>query len=802
VDFQKKTTCAIRAAVLVLFVSALPLRAQNADTARNPFGSDPAAVAAGKTLFEAGCSPCHGAGATGGRAPALAGAHFSHGDEDSQIFSNIQNGIPGTEMGEHKVLSPQDIWRLVSYLREVSGSEAPAIYTTAPAPNASSIRGEGVFYGRGECANCHEINGHGSSAASDLSSIGKEGPQYIREHMHAAPAARPGASSRYVQAELPDGKSLHGLLRDEDSLTIHVLQPDSSVLMLDRRSLRNLQITARSVTDIAKHLSGTDADDLVAFLLRQTRRAVDMDRALAPRSLDGPSYLRLMNAAAEPQNWLTYWGGYDSHHFSELKQITPHNVGTLQARWSAQMLGPSLLQSTPIVADGVMYVSGPPGEVYAFDAKTGLRLWKFIRKQDVTSPYQVNPSNRGVAVAAGRVFVGTLDDLIIAIDARTGRELWERRIADTLEGYTITSAPLVIPGKVIVGVAGGEFGLRGFLDAYDPQSGQRLWRFYTIPAPGEPGSDTWPADSWQHGGGGTWLTGAFDPKSNLLYWAIGNPAPSFNPYVRKGDNLYTDSIVALDPNSGRLRWHYQFTPNDSHDWDAAQDMILADRMIDGARREVVLHADRNGFLYTLDRGNGKFISAVPFARQTWNDGFDNNGRPIVRPESVASPQPTPVYPALGSTNFQAPSYDDKAGVIYLAFQDGPLAIVSAEPRWEKGRTYPGGHRVWAQGTPDDFTQGIKAVNVATGTDLWRFELIRRSAGAGVLGTRGGVLFAASGEGNFLAFNSRSGKPLWYFKTGGPINASPISYAVDGQQYVAIVAGNILYSFNLPRRGEP
>jgi alcohol dehydrogenase (cytochrome c) len=397
--------------------------------------------------------------------------------------------------------------------------------------------------------------------------------------------------------------------------------------------------------------------------------------------------------------------------------------------------------------------------------------------------------------------VGTLDDLLIAIDARTGRELWERRLADTLEGYTITSAPLIIPGEVIVGAGGGEFGLRGFLDAYDPASGQRLWRFYTIPAPGEPGSDSWTSDSWKRGGGGTWLTGSFDARRQLLYWAVGNPAPNFNPAVRKGDNLYTDSVVALDPNSGQLRWHYQFTPNDSHDWDAVQDIVLTDRVIGGARREVLLHADRNGFFYTLDRQTGRFISAVPFVRQTWNGGFDANGRPVTRPDSIASPNPKQVYPALGATNFQAPSFDDKAGVLYIMFEDGPMAIASGEVRWQPGQTYNGGRRVAVRGAADDSMQGIKAINVATGRELWRYELTRRSGAAGVLGTRGGVLFAASGEGNLLALDSASGNPLWHFKTGGPITASPISYAVDGRQYVAIVAGNTLYTFRLPQRGE-
>lgn len=797
------------ASLLACFQST-GVRAQDADTARNPFGTDPSAVAAGQKLFDAGCTPCHGTAASGGRAPALAGSPFRHGGEDSQIFANIRNGIPGTEMGAHTALAPQDIWRLVAYLREVSGSPAPLNDGELLLPDAASARGEALFFGRGGCSGCHEIDGRGSTAAADLSSAGRNGAQYIREHMHAADPALPalasskagasGASARYVDAELPGGRPVHGWIRDEDSLSLLLLQPDGSMLRVDRQSLRNMRLR-RASPDESIRLSGADAGDLAAFLIRHRHRSVDKDQSLSPRSSDGPSYARLLNAAAEPWSWLSYWGGYDSHHFSELTQITPRNVGALQAQWSAPLPGPSVLQATPLVADGILYTSGTPGEVYAFDAKTGMRLWKFSRTQDVTSPYQINPANRGVAIAAGRVFVGTLDDLLIAIDARSGRELWERRLADTLEGFTITSAPLVIPNKVIIGVGGGEFGLRGFLDAYDAASGRQLWRFYTIPGPGEPGHETWSGDSWQRGGGGAWLTGSFDARQNLLYWAIGNPAPSFNTEARKGDNLYTDSVVALDATSGQLRWHYQFTPHDSHDWDAVEDMILADTRVQGKPRAILLHADRNGFLYTLDRRNGQLIRAVPFVRQTWNDGFDPQGRPLERPGSASSPHPQQAYPGVAGTSFQAPSYDAQTGVLYVAFDDSRLAVQSDNASWARGQTYVSGHRVSERSALDDEHTGIKAIDVSTGRELWRYELTRHSGAAGVLGTRGGVLFAASAEGNLLALDQRSGAPLWHFKNAGPISASPISYGVDGQQYVAVVAGNTLYSFRLPQTRE-
>ena len=605
-------------------------------------------------------------------APAGAGrrstrGRFTHGDEDYDVFRTIHDGVPGTEMPSFAALPANEIWKIVSYVRSLAAGPAQRT-NAAPLPAGDAARGEKLFFAANSCASCHEVNGRGSTVGPDLSAEGTRDVAAIRTAMlHPAPRGF-GGGARWVNAVTAEGKAVRGIVRAEDSFTTIVRTDAGTLERIDRQTARSLadDPAPRATMAAVAKLPEKDREDILRFVAGQKAR--DVAGRIRPSSNDALSAARLLNARAEPGSWLTYWGGYDAHHFSELSQINPRNAYQLQARWAAALPGPSQLKSSPLVIDGVMYVSGSPGEVQALDARTGLQLWKFNRKQDVTNPYQINPTNRGVAVLDGRVFVTTLDNLVIAIDARTGRELWEKRAADTLEGYEMTGAPLALPGKIIVGVGNGEFGTRGFLDAYDPATGERLWRFQTIPGPGEPGHETWAGDSWKLGGGGTWLTGSYDPELKTLYWAVGNPAPSFNPHVRAGDNLYTDSVVALDPETGKLKWHYQFTPNDSHDWDSEEAMVLADGKIDGKDRKLLLHADRNGIYYVLDRTNGKFIRATPFVRQTWNNGFDANGRPIVRPESVATEAGTTAYPAVGGTNYQAPSYDREKQRFFVVYQ--------------------------------------------------------------------------------------------------------------------------------------
>jgi alcohol dehydrogenase (cytochrome c) len=409
--------------------------------------------------------------------------------------------------------------------------------------------------------------------------------------------------------------------------------------------------------------------------------------------------------------------------------------------------------------------------------------------------------NRGVAVLRSRVYFGTLDAALVALDARSGAPVWEVQVADTMEGYSITSAPLAVKDKIITGVAGGEYGIRGFVDAYDAATGKRLWRFYTIPGPGEFGNDTWEGESWKHGSAGTWLTGTFDPELNTLYWPVGNPGPDTNGDVRHGDNLFSCSVLALDPDTGKRKWHYQFTPNDTHDWDATEDVMLVDRVWRGERRKLLLQANRNGVFYVLDRTNGKFLAATPFVRATWVSGWDDGGRPITTADWRATPEGSTVFPALGGgSNFQAPSYSPRTGWAYFAYHDGAGRYSAGAAPYEAGRQFWGrgtGGGPPGQGSVDE--QGVAALDPETGKVQWKFPLTQNSLSAGVLATAGGLVFAASREGNFLALDAKTGKALWHFGAGAEIASSPMSYSIDGRQYIAISSAGALYSFALPEQ---
>jgi PQQ-dependent dehydrogenase (methanol/ethanol family) len=786
------------AALILMAVQGVHAQ-ERPDTPTNPFAADPtAAIAAGKRVFDGTCTACHGGGGAGTeRAPALDTGRFVHGGEDFELFQTIQKGVPGTAMPSFGALSPEQLWQLVTYVRSLSHVASTAV--SVPMGGDAS-RGEQLFFGAGQCSSCHEVSGRGVPLADDLSEIGKQAPGAIKagiEHEASTRRFAFGAvNQRYVDVTLQDGAQLHGLLKNEDSFAVVLQTLDGEYRLLDRHRIRTMTDSTRTLAP-TEHLSAAQTADLLAYLSQRKARAV----VAVDSGSGGLSSARLIHAEREPQNWLTYWGSYASEHFSELTQIDRRNVPQLQARWAMPMPGGAPLESTPLVVDGVMYVSGPPGDVYALDARGGLQIWKFHRQQERVNPYQINPYNRGVAVLGKRVFVTTLDDNVIALDARSGHVLWEQHVADTMEGYTMTGAPLALDDKVVVGISGGEMGIRGFIAAYDAGDGHLLWRFDTIPGPGQPGHETWSGDSWKTGSGATWLTGSYDAQLNLLYWTVGNPGPDFDPVSRQGDNLYTCSVLALDPDTGRLVWYYQISPHDTHDWDSAEDVILTEEWIDGRSRKVLLHADRNGFFYTIDRATGQLISAVPFVQQSWNKGFEADGRPIVDPESVSTPEGHRISPGVGGTNFQAPSYDPAHHVLFLTFLDGEGTASYQPAQYQPGQIFNGAHFGARRPPLHEAAQGVMALDTLTGRKLWTFPETRLSLQAGVLATRGGVVFAASAEGNLLGLDARTGRPLWHFQTGAPIMAAPMSYGVDGTQFIAVAAGNTLYSFALPDKQE-
>jgi PQQ-dependent dehydrogenase (methanol/ethanol family) len=781
-----------------VFVACLGVPAVHAqqDESNNPFANDPAAVAAGGLLYQKTCEACHGGEARGDRGPALVTGRLRNGNQDDDLFHTIRTGIPGTQMPAFSGLATDDVWRIISYLCSLGRDGATA---NEVVPGESSA-GEKTFWGKGGCSRCHEVNGKGGIVAPDLSAAGTNTAERLRtmtvDPNAASKALRQWFGPDDLLVKTRDGKEIHGVKRAEDNYTLILTAENGKLHRLDRQDVGEQHTELLMPTNYGQVLSPTEIQDLVAYL--KTLKARDLNKTIEADPPGGLSFERIKNAQAETQNWLTYWGNYQGQHFSPLNQINRGNLGRLQTRWARQMPGSSVLETTPLVVDGTMYTSGPPGQVFALDAKTGLQIWKYERRQKVMNPYQTNPFNRGVAVMGNRVFFGTLDADVIALDARTGRVLWETHVADTMQGYTITAAPLAIRDKVIVGIAGGEFGVRGFLDAYDAATGKRLWRFYTVPAPGEVGNDTWNGDSWKRGSGATWLTGSYDPELNLLYWGVGNPGPDMNGDVRQGDNLFTCSVVALDPETGTLKWYYQFTPGDTHDWDANEALVLADRVLDGKKRKLIMQADRNGMFYVLDRTNGKFLFAKPYVKQTWNRGFHEDGRPILEAGWKASPEGSVVFPTgVGGSNWQSPSYDPASSWLYVVARDHGQGYRSAPAVYEAGRQYIGGVPFpagdSAGGASNNF---VLAIDTTTGKVKWRFPIVRGSFGAGVLSTAGGIVFVGTATGDLIALDSQSGRPLWFFQTGGTVASSPMSYSVDGKQFVAIAAGNVLYGFAL------
>jgi alcohol dehydrogenase (cytochrome c) len=520
---------------------------------------------------------------------------------------------------------------------------------------------------------------------------------------------------------------------------------------------------------------------------------------------------RLLRAASEPQNWLTYSGGYSSQRYSALRQISPSNVKNLEQKWVLQNQVYGAWQSSPIVVDGIMYVTQRPNDVLALDAKTGRVFWLYRYTNSGIQQVCCGANNRGLAILGDTLFMGTLDAHLVAIDTKNGKPLWNVEVGDDKLAYSITLAPLVVKDKVIVGVGGAEYGIRGFVAAYHAQTGKELWRFYTIPGPGEPGSDSWSGEAWSHGGGSIWVTGSYDPALNLTYWGVGNPGPDWNPAQRPGDNLYTDSVVALDADTGALKWHYQFTPNDGYDYDSVQVPVLVDMNWRGAPTKAMLWANRNGFFYVLDRVTGRFLAGTPFVKVTWASGFDEGGRPI------QTPQPTgmPTWPGnQGGTNWYSPSYSPRTGLFYVSAWENYASIFRRETVvYEPGRRFMGGGNQTVTPTPDapgigigrrgpinNWTDAVGngavlAIDPQTGQQKWKFVQYDVSD-SGILTTAGDLLFTGGREGYFYALDARTGASLWKASLGGQIVNGPMSYEVDGKQYVSVISGNSLVTFAL------
>jgi alcohol dehydrogenase (cytochrome c) len=672
----------------------------------------------------------------------------------------------------------------------------------SPSGDASSGR---ALVQSNKCMDCHRIGEEGSRLGPDLSDIGSRRSPALLQRAIVAPDDEVLPENRFVRVVTSDGASIQGKLLNQDAFSIQLMTPDEHLKSYLKSQLREFSIVQKGLMpSFEGTLNASQIADIVAFLGTLKGETSAMNPTAAASAVSE----RVLHADREPQNWLTYSGTYASQRYSLLNHLTRENVKNLTLKWVWRPRYLDKMESTPIVVDGVMYTV-QNSEVVALDAATGRSYWTFR--------YRVPPESnayvmvvKGLAFADDRLFWPTYDGHLIAIDAKTGKSLWNKTLFDYKKGLQLNVAPLVVKDKVILGPATNEFGTNCWVAAYDVRTGNEVWRFKTVPEPGEKGNDTWPGDSWQHGGAPIWVTGSYDPATNLTFWGTGNPNPGWNGGPRNpGDNLYADSVVALDADTGRLKWHYQFTPNDEFDWDSVQVPVLADIDWKGRPRKVMLWANRNGFVYVLDRVTGEFLLGKAFVKQNWNLGFDN-GRPVRDPKAKPTPEGTRIEPGTqGGTNWYSPSFSPRTGLLYVSAWDNYSAIsrYAEVAPWEDGKKYtgraPAGPGGGAAGripvtyrTEEEGYGAVRAIDPKTGDKKWDFKMVDYTE-SGVLTTASDLLFSGGREGHFFALDARTGELLWKTNLGGTVASGPITFAVDGRQYVAVAGEGALYVFGLP-----
>jgi alcohol dehydrogenase (cytochrome c) len=757
--------------IVTLLALAGPLRAQHTQ------------VDEGRALFVKLCSACHGDTAKGGRAPDLTTGQWKHGGSDRALEGNITRGIEGTQMPAFPV-SAGETQAIIAFLRSIGGAAGEPL-------TGDPEKGRAAFFSAAGCSRCHMFGGRGGRLGPDLNGISaKRKSSALRKAMLDPDADMPEGFET-VEVKTRAGAVVRGVAKHEDTFSIQIMDSREKLHLLLKSDLISVEHPRKSLMPAA----AGQIDDLIAFLARYDPASIGPDTQWTPSADLNVTFARLSDAAREPWNWLHYWGDYRGTHYSPLKSITAANVNSLRAQWSFQF-GGGLVETSPLVVDGIMFVTGPLNNADALDARTGSPIWHYSRPLPAVASHCTVMTNRGFAILGDRLFLATLDAHLVALDAKTGNVLWEAEVADYRKGFAITHAPLALDGKLIVGITAGECALTGYVDAYDAATGKRLWRTHTVAQPGDPNRASWAGDSANYGGAPTWMTGTYDTDTKTLFWATGNPGPDYNGSTRAGDNLYSSGVVALDPDRGRMKWWFQYTPHDTHDWDGTQTPMLIDAAVRGRPRKLLVTANRNAFYYVLDRTTGEFITGRPFAKQTWAKGLDDKGRPMVLPNTDPTPEGNYVCPdAGGAANWGAPSFDSATGLFYVSVRETCATYTSVDKPPQPGMGFTGGG---AEVDPKIGEPGfVRALEATTGKLRWSFPIRQGSPATGNLATAGGVLFAAGADGNLIALDSRTGRHLWHYQTGARIMSSPISYAVGGKQYIAIASQSSLITFALP-----
>ncbi len=735
-----------------------------------------------RQLFAKQCEVCHGDGRGTERGPDLANSRRVRSRSVDEVRSMIRNGTPAAGMPAFDLPAAE----LDALTRLVKSLGAPAIEAGAPGDRAA---GERYFFGKGGCAGCHMVMSRGKAVGPDLSSVGREATLAEIGRSVREPAARVKTGYSVVRVKLTDGPTLRGFARNRNRYNIQVQDFDGRFHLLGRGQTTDIVAEPGSMMKPPPCTEG-ECRDVVAYLA----------------SLGGVTAGQLGTPLASESrrpfgrgDWPTYHGEASGNRHSSLDQITAANVKDLTLRWVFPV-NHFVLQVTPVVVDGVMYVTGP-NQVFALDAKHGRTIWHYQRPRGTgVRGDPAKGTNRGVAVAGDRVFMVTDNARLLALHRVTGALLWETNIREGIEGsnYGNTAAPLVVGDLVVAGISGGDLGMRGFLTAFNARTGELAWRFWTVPKLGEPLSEGWNGTALAQfgGGGGTWMTGTYDPDTDQVFWGVGNPYPALDGDQRKGDNLYTASVLALEATSGKLRWHYQFTPHDLWDWDAGQTPMLLNHLYRGRDRKLLLQANRNGFLYVLDRTNGELLLAEKFVdRLNWASGIGKDGRPIMLPGREPTREGTVTCPnILGAANWPSVAFSPSTNLFYVMSREA-CGLYAKSGGWgPKPVEIPPGQMF------------LRAFDIETGKRVWELPQIGPAdSWGGVLSTAGGVVFFGEDSGALGAADAKTGADLWHVQTnasteqgdGHSWRASPMTFLAGGKQHVAVANGPNILCFGLP-----
>jgi PQQ-dependent dehydrogenase (methanol/ethanol family) len=748
-------------------------------------------IAAQEVRFKQLCSGCHGEAATGGdRAPSLVDSRSLRTRTENQIRELIRNGTPG---GMPAFPLPDDQLRELAHWVHSLNASAYEVK-----PPGDVLAGQRFFFGEGQCGSCHMIHGKGKPNGPDLSTIGRLLTVPEIEQTLLDPTGQMGTRSAancpawafcpqepwaVVKISLRDGTALRGFARSRGKHDLQLQTLDGQLHFLTDADYNRI---SREKNSYMPPLRATDEvrRNLVAYL----SSLAEIPIGPIPLSTGASP----VTDKTKPGDWSTYNGNPNGNRHSSLNQINAQNVDRLQLKWTYS-LPHSGLETTPLVKNGTMFVTGPD-QVCALDARAGREIWCYSYESSEnkeTGRDAFRQPNRGVALLGDSVFFTSADAHLISLNRLTGGVMWIVKLPETTGRYYATSAPLVAGDLVICGIGGGDGPLRGFLAAYRASTGEQAWRFWTIPKRGDPGSETWDGKAIETGGGATWLTGSYDVDTGTLFWTTGNPFPATDGDERTGVNLYTNCVLALDPKTGKLRWYFQFTPHDLHDWDATEPLVLVDAAFHGRIRKLLLQANRSGFFYVLDRTNGEFLLGKPFVRDlNWASGIGKNGRP----QLLTANQPTRAgvkgCPAVrGATNWYATSFNPNTKLFYvMAVEDCSIYRQSEQGGY-------GGYRD-PQNPGEKY---LRAINIEDGKIVWEIQQVGvpEANYSGVLSTGGGLVFYGETGGSFAAVDATTGKCLWHFNTGAQWKASPMTYGIRGKQYVAVAAGSTISAFALP-----